>query len=73
MVSKYVSRKSVVTTLTDNRLYIMGTPATKKVKIYPDLLFFYRKKLLPYAGWIASVGHTSAHVPQSVQISGSIT
>jgi hypothetical protein len=24
-------------------------------------------------GWIASVGHTSAHEPQSVQSSGSIT
>jgi len=38
----------------------------------PFFLIFSLITLL-YAGWIASEGQASAHVPQSVQTSGSIT
>jgi hypothetical protein len=39
----------------------------KKPVAWTGFLFF------TYAGWIASVGQTSAHAPQSVQASASIT
>jgi hypothetical protein len=43
---------------------------TKKSDTYVSLIFF---ALIPYSGrLIASLGQTSAHVPHSVHISGSI-
>ena len=45
--------------------------AKKKLSIKIRKLF-YNLHCTDYAGWIASTGQTSAHVPQSVQTSGLI-